>query len=399
MEYVKYIPNKKKTGKLNKETELFSSSETDKVYKFHLSMGSAYNETPLVNLSGLADELALQSLHVKDESKRGNLKAFKLLGGSYAVANLICSKLGVNIKDIDFDYLKSAEVKKKLGDLTFAAASDGNHGKSVAWAANAFNQKSIVYMPKGTAKDRIEAIQSLGGEVVVSDYNYDWCVSEVNKLAHEKGWEVVLDTISEGEAEAPIWVMQGYTTMAHEAIKQLNGEVPTHVFLQAGVGSMAAAVTATLVNHYKKDCPKIYILEPHEAACYFESAAADDGKPRSVEGEMDSIMAGLACGVPKPISWEIIRNFAEGFFSCDDVLTANGMRILANPKANDQKIISGESGAVGTGFLDYLMRYEKNTAKKIGLNEKSKVLLFSTEGDTDTVNYRDIVWYGKYNFK
>jgi len=254
-------------------------------------------------------------------------------------------------------------------------------------------------MPKGTAKDRIDAIENLGGKVVVSDYNYDWCVSYVNKTAQEVGWEVVLDTVSEGEAQAPVWVMQGYTTMAHEAIQQLNGEIPTHIFLQAGVGSMAAAVTAVFANYFLDKCPDIYIIEPHEAACYFKSAQANDGRARSVDGDMDSIMAGLACGVPNPISWEIIKSFAKGFFSCEDVLTANGMRILANPKGKDEKIISGESGAVGTGFLDYVMRYEKVIAEKIGLNEKSKVLLFSTEGDTDTVNYTDVVWYGKYNFK
>ena len=396
MEYIKYAPNSKKNSEFNDETRLFAYEEIQNVYKFHQSMGASYNQTPLFCLEDLSKDLKINALYVKDESKRGTLKAFKILGGAYAVASCICRKLDIDIKDIDFDYLKSQEVKKKLGDITFAAASDGNHGKSVAWAANAFNQKSIVYMPKGTVQDRIDAIENLGGTVVVSDYTYDWCVSQVNKLSKEKGWEVVLDTASEGDTQVATWVMQGYSTMAYEAIMQLGDSVPTHMFLQAGVGSMAAAVVGVFANHYKEVCPKVYILEPHQAACFYDSGAADDGSAHSVLGEMDSIMAGLSCGVPNPISWKIIRNFADGFFSCDDRLTANGMRILANPIGADEKIISGESGAIGTGFVDWIMRNQKDLAAQIGLKPDSTVIVFSTEGDTDTVNYRDVVWYGSH---
>jgi diaminopropionate ammonia-lyase len=334
---------------------------------------------------------------VKDESKRGSLKAFKLLGGAYAVANSICRKLGVDITEVDFAYLKSAEVKEKLGDLVFAAASDGNHGKSVAWAANEFNQRAVIYMPKGTVQDRIDAIEQFGGTVVVSDDNYDWCVCEVNRLAAEKGWEVVPDTASEGDMQVPIWVMQGYATMGREAVEQLGDVMPTHLFLQAGVGSMAAAMAGVFINHYKEKCPKIFIVEPHQAACYYDSGMAGDGVARSVQGEMDSIMAGLSCGVPNPISWEIIRHFADGFFSCDDVLTANGMRILGNPLRDDPRVVAGESGAVGAGLIDEIIKRRPDIASQIGLDSSSRVVMFSTEGDTDTKNYRDVVWYGKYS--
>lgn len=397
MSMIKYAPNTKKNRAFTAETELFSQKEVERVYRFHRSMGSKYNQTPLVCLDAFAQRAGIDKFYVKDESKRGTLKAFKLLGGAYAVANKICKKLGVSVEEIDFEYLKSDDVKKQLGDLVFAAASDGNHGKSVAWAANEFNQKSIVYMPKGTVQDRIDAIEALGGTVVVSDYSYDWCVREVNRLSQEKGWEVVLDTASEGDAQVATWVMQGYSTMAVEAIGQLGDITPTHVFLQAGVGSMAAAMTGVIVNRYKENYPKIFMLEPHQAACYYESGVAGDGNPRSVEGDLDSIAAGLSCGVPNPISWEIIRNFADGFFSCDDHLTANGMRILGNPLAGDERVTAGESGAIGTGFIDYIMAHEKELAQKIGLDKNSVVLVFSTEGDTDTKNYRDVVWYGKYS--
>ena len=396
MEKIQYAPNTKRNGEFTAESALFSKENAKKVFAFHRSMGDKYNRTPLIALPAFAKRAGIAQFFVKDESKRGNLKAFKLLGGAYAVANSICSMLGVDSSEIDFAYLKSDEVKQKLGDVVFAAASDGNHGKSVAWAAKECNQKSIVYMPKGTVQDRIDAIESLGGKVVVSDYSYDWCVREVNRLAGEKGWAVVLDTASEGDTATATWVMQGYSTMATEAIAQLGDTVPTHLFLQAGVGSMAAAMTGVFANHYKEKCPKIFILEPHQAACYYESGRAADGRPRSVEGDLDSIMAGLSCGVPNPISWEIIRNFADGFFSCDDLLTANGMRILGNPLDGDERIVSGESGAIGTGFIDYLMKNRPVLAERIGLDAGAVVLVFSTEGDTDTKNYRDIVWYGKH---
>lgn len=396
MEYIKYVPNNLRDGMFNEQTKLFSRSQVEKVYAFHKSMGSAYNETPLVGLNAFARRNGISNVFVKDESKRGNLKAFKLLGGAYAVANCICRKLGVNIEDIDFNYLKSSEVKQKLGDLVFAAASDGNHGKSVAWAANEFNQTSIVYMPSGTVQDRIDAIESLGGTVVVTDYSYDWCVREVNRLADEKGWDIVLDTASEGDADVATWVMQGYATMGYEAIQQLGDTIPTHMFLQAGVGSMAAAMTAVFANHYGDKCPKIYIMEPHQANCFYASGLQGNGNAVSVDGEMDSIMAGLSCGVPNPISWEIIRSFANGFFSCDDILTANGMRILGNPLNGDERVIAGESGAIGTGVVDYIMTHRPELAKEMGLNKNASVIVFSTEGDTDTKNYIDVVWYGKY---
>ncbi len=395
MERIRYAPNTMKTGKLPPEAAMFSEAETEKVVRFHRSMGKKYNETPLCALDAFAGRAGIKRFYVKDESKRGTLKAFKLLGGSFAVANCICERLGVRLSDVDFDFLKSAEVKDKLGDLVFAAASDGNHGKSIAWAAREFGQKAIVYMPKGTVRDRIRAIEDLGGTVVVTDFSYDWCVREVKRLSTEKGWIAVPDTSGEGDERAASWVMQGYSTMADEAIRQLEGAQPTHMFLQAGVGSMAAAMAGVFANRLKEKCPKIYILEPHQAACYYESGAAGDGNIRSVEGKLDSIAAGLSCGVPNPVSWKIIKNIADGFFSLDDVLTANGMRILGNPLPKDPRVISGESGAIATGLIDELMRNRPDLAKKIGLDDRSSVLAFSTEGDTDAQNYREIVWYGK----
>ncbi len=398
---IKFVENKMKNSEFNDAIALFDKANAEKIHAFHVSMGDLYNVTPLERLNELAKHLGVKDIFVKDESKRGNLKAFKLLGGAYSVASSLCKKLGIDISSIDFGYLKSAEVKTKLGNLVFAAASDGNHGKSVAWAANQFNQESIVYMPKGTVQDRITAIEELGGTVIVTDMNYDGCVSTVNKLGKESGWEVILDTAAEGDPEVAAWVMQGYATMAYEAYHQLlDLDVkPTHVLLQAGVGSMASSAMGIFVNFNYPDVPKFFTLEPHQANCYYLSGVQNNGQAVSVEGDMDSISAGLACGVPNPISWEVIRNFCDGFISCDDNIAANGMRILGNPLSGDNAITSGESGSIGTGFIDSVMKNDAEVKNQLGLDESSVVLIFSTEGDTDTVNYRDIVWYGSHNSK
>lgn len=391
---IKYIDNKFKSNSENELLSLFSEKERDKVLAFHKSLKDAYSETPLISLSSLANDLGISELFVKDESKRGDLNAFKLLGGSYAVANIMFKMLDIKIEDGDIEYLKSPAVKEKLGVLTFAAASDGNHGRSVAWSANKLNQKAIIYMPKGTAKDRIKNIEALNATVVVTEGNYDFCGREVTRLAEEKEWIIVPDTSSEGDVQIARWVSQGYMTMATEIIESLK-KAPTHVFLQAGVGSMASTILSVLKLAYSENIPKFYIMEPHQANCFFRSGKS--GEAVSVDGEMDSIMAGLSCGVPSPDAWSLIKDYADGFMSCDDVLTANGMRILANPLSDDKRIISGESGAIGTGVVDYIMRNDEDLKLKIGLDDTSRVLVISTEGDTDRKNYRDVVWYGKHS--
>ncbi|MBT3319689.1 MAG: diaminopropionate ammonia-lyase [Clostridia bacterium] len=397
MSYINFVQNKMKTGTPGGKTALFSAQQIAKVNAFHKSMGDKYNITPLHSLKGLADDMGIADIFLKDESQRGDLKAFKLLGGSYAVAQCLSGLLGKNLADLSFDYLKSPEVKSKLGDITFAAASDGNHGKSVAWAAKEFNQSAVVYMPKGTVPDRVRAIEALGANVIVTDTNYDGCVQMVYELCDlYDNWIAIADTSESEDELLPLYVMQGYSSMFVEILHQLNGTIPTHVFLQAGVGSFAAAMTACIANTYKGNLPKIFIMEPHQANCYYASGVAADGTAHSVTGDMDSIMAGLSCGVPNPVAWNIIKNFAEGFLSIDDIITANGMRILAAPLHTDPAVTAGESGAVGTGVLEYVMRADKGLQTALALESTSTVLLFSTEGDTDSQNYREVVWHGKF---
>ena len=377
-----------------------SQEELEKVKAYHETI-KAYSITPLVDLKSLATELGVKSIFVKDESKRIDQNSFKMLGASYAIGKFLCEKLGVSIQNTSFEDLKSKDAREKIGEVTFVTCSDGNHGRGVAWTAKELGQKAVIYLPKGTALRRVQAIRELGAEARVTDLNYDDTVRYALEKAMENDWQMVQDTSWEGYTKIPMWIMQGYSAMGYEAFKQLKDlgvERPTHVFLQAGVGAMAGGVLGAYVNLYKENLPIVTIMEPTNAACMFKSASMNDGKPHSVGGTLQSIMAGLACGEPIPIGWEIIRDFAHCYCTCPDYVTARGMRILANPIGEDEKIVSGESGAVGIGLLSILMqkKYAEAIRKHLKLDKNSIVLLFSTEGDTDPINYRNILWDGMY---
>lgn len=355
-----------------------------------------YQPTPLVRLPGLAAKLGIRQLLVKDESHRFGLNAFKVLGASYAMACYLCERLGLPIEEADFAYLRSDEVKRQLGELTFVTATDGNHGRAVAWAAAQLGQKAVVYLPKGSASQRVEAIRQTGAHAHVINGNYDEAVRLSDQMARERGWQVIQDTAWEGYTDIPAWIMQGYTTMAAEAIQQIEEqfpeETPTHLFLQAGVGSMAAAVLGYVVAQNPSKYPFTIIVEPHAADCFYRSAAGD-GRALPALGDLRTIMAGLACGEPSPLAWEILRDYADAFASCPDSVAADGMRSLGLPSGDDQAIVSGESGAVGVGLLETFMRQEEweDFRKTAKLDETSVVLCFSTEGDTDRESYEQIV--------
>jgi diaminopropionate ammonia-lyase len=211
---------------------------------------------------------------------------------------------------------------------------------------------------------------------------------------------VIQDTAWEGYTEIPLWIMQGYMTMCVEAADQIaaTGRRMTHVFVQAGVGSLAGAVVRYLLNRFSDHPPRFITMEPCNAACLLASAAASDGRPHAVTGELKTIMAGLACGEPNPLAWEILRDFCSCYVSCEDFVAANGVRILANPLKGDARVEAGESGAVGLGVLDLLCNSERFSELKeeLGIGRDSTLLFFNTEGATDPVNYREIVWHGKY---
>jgi diaminopropionate ammonia-lyase len=401
MKPVEWIINKR-VGETRARTPLgfLTQEEAGKARGFHGGFPQ-YRETPLACLTSLSAELGVGGIYVKDESFRFGLNAFKVLGASYAMGRYLAIRLGRDISELPYELLVSEEVRERLGDITFSTATDGNHGRAVAWTALQLGQKAVVYMPKGSAKTRLENIRATGAEAYMLEINYDDTVRYARANAEKYGWVTVQDTAWEGYEEIPRWIMQGYTTMVSEALDQLNRmEVnkPTHVFLQAGVGSMAGAVQGYLVSVFGEDRPLTVIVEPNKADCIFRSAGAGDGLPRMVKGDLDTIMAGLACGEPNIMAWNILRDYSDVFVSCEDFVAAKGMRLLGNPLADDPRVVSGESGAVTAGLLSVLMKDRacRDLRNALKLNGNSSVLLFSTEGDTNPENYRSIVWDGKY---
>lgn len=380
----------------DKWLSVMSAEEVEKVLAFHKSFPQ-YACTPLAQLSGAAGRLGLKGLFVKDESYRFGLNAFKVLGGSYAIASEIAEAVGRDIAQTDYAYLTGGQLEKDFGQATFFTATDGNHGRGVAWSARVLGQKAVVLMPKGTVQSRYDNIAREGAHVTIEDANYDACVRRACALAKDTERGIVIqDTAWPGYERIPCKVMRGYGTMACEAVQQLKDagfDRLTHVFLQAGVGTMAGAVQGYLANLYGEDCPKVIVMEADAADCHYRSALAADGRICTVGGDLNTMMAGLACGEPNPISFDILRNHASCFISCGDWVSAQGMRMLAHPEEGDPAVVSGESGAVGTGLVEAIMtnpayRELKDT---LGLGEDSVVLLFSTEGDTDPQNYRAIV--------
>lgn len=373
---------------------LFSRQQAQQARHFHQKIGG-YQPTPLYALDELAALFGVDKILVKDESQRFGLNAFKMLGGSYAIARLLCEKYGLAIEELSLNDLKTRITEK----MTFATTTDGNHGRGVAWAAKQLGQNAVVYMPKGSAQERVEAILRLGAECIVTDMNYDDTVRFTMQTAQKNGWEVVQDTAWDGYTKIPTWIMQGYATLADEAVEQMSAmgvTRPTHVFLQGGVGALAGGVLGYLVDVYGARNLHSVIVEPELADCLYRSGVK--GQIVNVGGEMATIMAGLACGEPNPLGWEVLRNCATQFISCQDAVAALGMRVLGNPLGNDPRVISGESGAVGLGILAAVHHHPQRDAlmNKLQLDSHSVVLVISTEGDTDVKHYREVVWEGKH---
>lgn len=398
---IKWTDNPMMESKQKSSVEFLGKQEINKAKKFHMSF-PGYEKTPLRSQKNLAELLGVAGVYVKDESYRFGLNAFKVLGGSYAMARYMAEKLQKDISELPFEKITSREIKDQLGDITFATATDGNHGRGVAWTARQLGQKSVVYMPKGSALRRLANIRAEGAEAKITDCNYDETVRIIAENSEEHGWIVVQDTAWEGYEDIPTWIMQGYGTMAAESLEQLNDigiKKPTHIFVQAGVGSLAGAVQGYFASVFEEARPKTVIVEADQADCLYKSVKAGDGKARMVGGDMATIMAGLACGEPNSIGWDVLRDYSEMFLSCPDWVAAKGMRVLGNPLGSDCKVVSGESGAVTTGALMALMQDEqlKEARELLGLNKDSVVLLFNTEGDTDPDKYRSIVWDGEYS--
>ena len=396
-----HLPHTKAYGEVS--TAAFGLEQAQRVRHFHQSFPE-YSVTPLVKLEVLAEELGVQSIYVKDESYRFGLNAFKVLGGSYAIAREIGRLLGLKEEELTLDRLLASDVKERLGTLNFVTATDGNHGRGVAWTAQRLGHRAVVFMPKGTAAERLENIRRLGAEASITNVNYDDTVRLARAYAAEHKGIVVQDTSWEGYDEVPLHIMQGYTTMGSEIVEQLQayGNIkPTHVFLQAGVGAMAGAMAGFIADYYKERRPLITIVEPNQADCIYRTALANDGQLHTVGGALDSIMAGLCCGEPCSLGWRQLAAYADNFVAMPDRAAALGMRVLGRPMGSDAAVVAGESGAAGFG-LAMAALWEQDLAelkRSLQLDAKSVILCISTEGATDVANYRRIMWEGAWSWK
>lgn len=370
---IEVVKNTNRGGEI--DISAYSVEKTKIIRDFHTSLPD-YNVTPLVELKNFKNT---RSIFIKDESKRFGLKAFKGLGGVWAIYTVLSRVLGLNNPSIQ-DILA---YKAKLADITFITTTDGNHGKGIAWAAQIFGCKSLVFMPKGTVDARKKAIEEFGAKVTITDMNYDDCVKFSADLAARNGFYLVQDTSWAGYEEIPAQIMLGYSTLAYEALNQMNFASPTHIFLQAGVGSMAGAVAAVFASNFKP-CPRITIVEPAEVACFYETMRVSDGKIHSATGSLQTIMAGLNCATPCELAWKILRRFATDSATISDKVAENAMRTLAK-----YKIIAGESGCAGFALANAILD-DKKLRQALEINSDSIIFVINTEGDTDPINYKRI---------
>ncbi len=357
--------------------------------KAEISSWDDYAPTPLHHLSGLAAELGFADIIYKDESARFELQSFKALGGAYAVLRQAQSYLQDRLgKAIAIADIRAGDYRRQLQDWTVCTATDGNHGRSVAWGARMVGCRAIIYIHATVSEGRKQAMEGFGAEVRRIDGNYDDSVRLAAVDADAAGWIVVSDTSWPGYEAIPTDVMHGYMLMAEEAITQLAGQRPSHVFLQGGVGGMAAAVAATCDLHWGADRPCIIIAEPSEAACLY--ATADAGRPVVVPGDLDTLMAGLAAGEVSPLAWRVLQDVGDGFVHLPDRDVPPLMRKLAHGIGGDVAVVAGESAVCGLAAAIRL-RANPQAAAAFGLDDASRILIFGSEGATDPVLYNEIV--------
>ena len=350
-----------------------------------------YRPTPLIALPGLAEAAGVESLHYKDEAHRFGLKSFKPLGGAYAVARLLRRELPaiVGAVEVTTADLLDGRYRHATSEITVTAATDGNHGRSVAWGARMFGCRCVIFINEAVSERRERSIASYGAEVRRNPGSYDDAVRAAQATAEAEGWHVVPDTSSDIALRAPRDVTQGYALMAAETIDQLPyATAPTHLFLQAGVGGMAAATAGQFWQRFGRRRPRSVLVEPKSAACWFASLEA--GHPVVVDVTVDSVMGGLSCGEVSRIAWEILSVCADAMMTLEDAAAEDCMRLLAEAPFDDPAIVAGESGVAGlAGFLAVVQDADKR--RILDLDETSRVVVFGTEGATDPEIYSEIV--------
>jgi len=348
----------------------------------------AYRPTPLHSLRGLSQALGLAQVVYKDEGPRFGLGSFKALGGPYAAARVLQREVarisGGPVAMADIRYGRHARYASKV---TLACATDGNHGRSVAWGAQRLGTRCRIYIHAGVSEGRARAMRAFGAELVRIEGDYDDAVRLVREDAEINGWHLVSDTSWQGYTQTPRDVMAGYGVMSHEINEELR-QAPTHVVLQGGVGGLAASVCASMRQRWGDRAPRVIVVEPERAACLYASAGA--GELRSVVIEEETIMAGLSCGEPSALAWSILRDEVTDYITIPDSLIAPGMRMLAHPTRGDPPIAAGESGIAGL-VAAVVIASNPILRSTFGFDRGSRVLLIGSEGITDPEIYAQIM--------
>ncbi|OBQ81645.1 diaminopropionate ammonia-lyase [Mesorhizobium sp. WSM3873] len=345
-------------------------------------------ETPLHALPALAGELGIAALHVKDEGKRLGLGSFKALGGAYAVIRLVLEEAEERLgRAIEVAELHGPDVKAIASGMTFACATDGNHGRSVAQGAGLLGARSVIFVHSGVSNERVAAIARFGAEIVRIAGDYDQSVREAARVAAERGWTVVSDTSWPGYERIPGLVMQGYTVIVREALRRLP-KSPTHVFLQAGVGGLAAAVAGHFAIVLGEDRPAAIVVEPARAACVYATAKA--GRPAAIAHSKPTVMAMLECYEPSLVAWRVLSRLGDAFMTVDEDDAVSVMNRLARPSGTDPAIVSGESGGAGLAGL-IRAAGDKKMRGALGLDAQSRVVIINSEGATDPGRYAELV--------
>jgi len=358
-----------------------------------ISRWPGYKETPLVSFPGISKEIGVGEIHYKDEAGRFGLGSFKALGGAYAVARLLTQEIAGRISDttVTSDQILAGDHAKNVSGITVCSATDGNHGRSVAWGAQTYGCNCVIFIHATVSEGRAKAIEAFGARVVRTAGNFDDSVREVQEAANKNGWFVVSDTSYEGYVDIPRDVMAGYTVMAAEADEQMPYDgPPSHIFVQTGVGGFAAAVASEFWRRYGHERPTIILCDPENAACWRESFKS--GKPTAVDGDLETVMAGLACGVVSILAWTILKPGAEAVVTISDAAAKDCMRLLADGTYGDAPLVAGESAVAGLAGL-LCAAGDPKVRKTLGLTSDSRILLFGTEGATDPVIYEKIVGY------
>ncbi len=391
------------TGKLthfpnpNAESQSSYSSELKEIIsvaKAHeairdIKTWPGYAPTPLHTLGSLATSASLSSVWYKDESQRFGLKSFKALGGAYAVAKQLQKILKMrNGSQPSIAELLEGRWKAEVAEIVVSCATDGNHGRSVAWGAQMFGCGCVIYIHRDVSEGRKQAMQAYGAEVIRVSGNYDASVRQADQDAKANNRIIVSDTSYDGYMDIPKDVALGYTVMLSEIVEQLAGEIPTHVFVQGGVGGLASAVCGYFWDLWGIRRPRLVVVEPEQANCLQLSAKA--GKPVVVEGDLDTLMAGLACGEVSALAWKILAVGADDFMTLSEGAVPATMQLLSGGYQNDPAIEAGESAVPGLAAV-LLASDSSQWRAALGLDETSRVLVFGTEGATDPVLYRKLV--------